>query len=1041
MRSKITQILTLLLAFIVQFSFAQEKTVTGNVTDEDQGMPLPGVNIVVKGTSTGTQTDFDGNYSITASEGQVLVFTYIGMAPVEKTVGPSLTINVQMKEDAQALEEVVVTAVGIERKPRELSYSVSSVKSEELTQTKAVNAATAMVGKVSGLQINTVNNGVNPGTRVVLRGNRSLLNNNEALIVIDGFPSERGVLDRINPNDIESVNVLKGANASALYGSEAANGVLIITTKKGRGKLNVTYTTSYQHETVAYMPKLQDQFGAGGFPDGTLYPLENVNWGPRYDGRLVDASETLDDGRVWQVPFTPIKDNHRKFFDTGVTMRHGITLSGGDDNSDFLLSLDQTNVEGVVPNDAYNRTNARLKASRKYGKLEVGGNLSFFRSHANVVAEEAGRQGRPLYWNILNTPLHIPLSEMKNWRTGEFTRNEVSYYRFYENPYFIIDTQRDKTDRYEFNLLTNAKYEFNDWITAAVRIGYTGSSRTFKRELGPYTYAFHLEHTYSEMDEYGASTEDESTSNTRFNSDFLLMFNRDLSEDFSASLTLGHNVRITTEKGMGLSGQNLFIPDFYNVSTRTGDLTGFEETFNYRKVGVYGDLTIGFRDFLYLNLTGRNDWSSTLIKDKRSYFYPGGGISFIASDAFPGIVGEKGISYLKASFNITKSGNDARIYANNTPFVVPNDNNEGYDDNSPYTFPYGSTVGLSLSNREADANLKPEFTTSIEAGLEFGMFRNRLTGNITLYKTNTTDQIIPVNVSVTSGASSRLINIGEIENKGIEVDLNGTVLRSEDFSWDLGVNYSGYDSEVLSLIEGVDELDVGGFAAAGIVAKVGEPYPLIRTTAYERDPQGRVIVGENGDPVQSSELKTQGKTTPDYLIGLNTTIRYKNFSLYAVADYRTGHVFYNNMVDALEFTGLTQHSVTSNRQPFVFPNSSYSDGNGGYVVNTNRPTSGGGNAFWDKYNDVKENYVTDATTLKIREIALNYSFGKDLLGKIGLQDLSLGIYGRNLFTFRPKDNVYTDPEFNFTTGNAIGIGTQTQTPPTRQYGVTLTAKF
>lgn len=1018
----------MLLVFGMAPTLAQEKTISGNVKDHD-GLPLPGANILVKGTTVGTQTDFDGNYTIKASTGQVLVFTYLGQKTVEKTVGASNTINVQMEQDAQALEEVVVTgALGLKRNPKELSYSIENLKSDEVTKTKAVNVATAMVGKVSGMQINTVNNGVNPSTRVVLRGNRSLLGNNQALIVVDGFPSSRGVLDRINPNDIDNISVLKGANASGLYGSDAANGVIIITTKKGNGKLSVTYSTSYQAEKVAYLPEFQTEFGAGGFPDGTLYPLENVNWGPRYDGRPVEASETLDNGEVWLVPFTPIKNRNEKFFNTGSTIRHGVTVSGGDDNGSFLLSLDQSNVEGIVPKDRYNRTNARLKATKKYNKLEVGGNLSFFRSHSNTVGN-GGRQGRPVYWNVINTPLHIPLSEMKNWRTGKFTRNEVSFFRFYENPYFIIDTQREYNDVEEFNFVADANYEVNDWIKATLRAGYTGRTSNFKREFGAYTYAFHLAHTYSEMDEYGASTLDQISNSSRVNSDFILTFDKDISESFNTKLTVGQSMRLTKSKSVNVSGNNLIIPDFYNVSTRSGDLDGGESSTNYRKLGVYADFTLGFKDYLFLNVTGRNDWSSTLPKDNRSFFYPGAGLSFVASQALPGIVSDKGLSYLKANFNITKTGNDPGIYATQGTFSAPGN------------FPYGSVVGLSQSSRVPAPDLKPEFTTSMEAGLEMSFFRSRFSANITAYKTNTTDQIVPVNVSLASGASSALVNVGEIENLGLEIDLSGTILRAEDFSWKAGVNYSGFKSEVLSLTEGVDELDIGGFSTAQIVAKVGESYPLIKTTSYLRDPQGRVIVGDDGDPIQDSQNQIQGKTAPDYIVGLNTTINYKNFSLYAVMDYRTGHVFFNDLVNAMEFTGLTQHSAQSGRKPFVFPNSSYSDGNGGYVANTNRLTSGGGNAFWDSYNEVKENYVTDATTLKLREVALNYNFDRETLDKIGLEELSVGLYGRNLLTFRPEENVYTDPEFNFTTGNAVGIGTQSQTPPTRQFGLNLTVKF
>ena len=1026
MKTKFNGFLTLLLALMVQISFAQEKTISGTVSDSSGS--LPGVSVLIKGTSKGVETDFDGKYTLKAKSGAVLVYRYLGYKTTEKTIGASSVINVTLVEGGEILDEIVVTSLGIKRNAKELTYAATTLKSDEVTQTKSFNVATAMVGKVAGLQINTTNNGVNPSTRVVLRGNRSLLGNNEALIVIDGFPSSRDALDRISPNDITNISVLKGAGAAALYGSEATNGVVLITTKVGSGKLSVEYAGSITIENAAYLPEVQNEFGVGGFPDGTLFPLENVAWGPRYDGRLVDASETLDDGSVWQVPFSPIEDNHKNFFETGITTRHGVTVSGGDDAGSILLSLDQTNTTGIVPKDKYNRTNFRLKATRKYDKLTVGGNLSMFRSHSNVVGE-GGRQSRPLYWNIINTPLHLPMEELKNWRTGEFTRNETSYFAFYENPYFIVDTQREKLDITEFNILTNVDYKFNDWLKASLNVGFTSSGQTNKREFGAFDYSFELANTYARMDPYGASTADGSFNSSRFNSDFLLQFEKQVSQDFNLKAILGQNTRITSSKGISISGGDLIIPDFYNVSTRTGDLAGSESTTNYRRVSFYTELTLGYKDYLFLNATGRNDQSSTLPKDDNSFFYYGAGMSFVASSAFPSIVSDKGLSFLKGTLSYTETGNDPGLYQTQGIFFAPGN------------FPYGSTAGLSQSSQIPAPGLRPEITKSIDAGIEFRMFNNRFSGELAGYKTNSIDQIIPVNISSASGATSARVNVGEVENLGIELNLMGTILRSENFSWDMGVNWSAMKSEVISLDNGVDELDLGGFADAQIIAKVGESYPQIRTTSYLKDDQGRIVVGADGDPIQDSQNQIQGKTTPDYTIGLNTTIKYKNFSLYAVADYRTGHVFYNGLVDALEFTGLSKHSATAGRQPFVFPNSSYADGSGGYTANTNRLTSGGGNAFWTAYNEVKENYVTDATTLKLREVSLSYTFGKDVLEKVGVSNLVLNFYGRNLITLRPKDNVYTDPEFNFTTGNAVGVGTQSQTAPTRQFGMGINVTF
>lgn len=1047
MRTKFSGILTLLLAFVVQISFAQEKTVTGTVTDGD-GLPLPGVNIILQGTSSGTQTDFDGNYSIEVSIGDVLEFSYVGFETQEISIGQASTYDVSLQPDASELDEVVVTALGIERKPRELSYSVSSLDNEQLTKTRAVNTATAMVGKVSGLQVNTIGNGVNPNTRVVLRGNRSLLGNNEALIVIDGYQSTRGTLDRINPNDIQDITVLKGGNAAALYGSDAANGVIVITTKQGKGKMNVTFKTSQQFERVSYLPDVQDEFGVGGFPNGTLRPLENVNFGPRFDGRMVPASETLADGSAWMVPYSPEEDHFKNFFTTGSNIRNSVQISSGDEDSSILFSLDHSNVEGTVPNDAYNQTNARLNAMKKFGNLTVKSNFSFFRSHQNVVGTtNSPGQFRPLYFLVLNTPLHIPFADIKNWRDGRYTRNETSFFRFYENPYWSIDNNRNRTDRNEFTFINNFNYKFTDWISASLNVGYTNSNYNYKSTKGGYSYDFHVPDPYGEISAYEPSVTEEMYNFKRVNSDFIVNINKDFANDFNVNANLGQNVRVEDSKTIRVGGNNLILPNFYNISTRTGELTGSETTEEYRKFALYGDVTIGFKDFLFLSGSARNDWTSTLPKENRSFFYPSAGISFIPTTAFPNIKGT--LNYLKGSFNYAKVGNDPNPYQTNRRFYSATYDDYLSGNTFAYSFPFGSTAGLALSNQSPDPNLKPEFTTSLEASIEFGFFRgDRLSGSATVYKTNTTDQLTPIATSVASGATSYFTNIGEIENKGLEIDINGDIIKNDNFTWNLGINYTTNESEVIALQDGVDEIEIGGpyvdnsGYGAVVVAKVGESYPLLKTTDYARDDQGRVIVNANGDPTLDSDLKVQGKTTPDYIVGLNTTFSYKNFSLYAVADYRTGHVFYNNLVDALDFTGLTQHSVTSNRQPFIYPNSVYSDGNGGYIENTNRPTSGAGSGFWGTtYNNAKSNYVTDATVLKLREVSLSYTFNKNIVEKIGLTDLGLNIYGRNLLMLRPDENVYTDPEFNYDSGNAVGFGTQNQTPPTRQYGVSLTAKF
>lgn len=1031
MKAKLTLFLTLVCAFLVPLALAQAQTtqISGTVTDED-GVPIPGVNITVENTSFGTSSDFDGNYSISAERGQILLFTSVGFQDQMIPVGEDTTVNITLQAGT-ALDEVVVTAMGIRRKPRELSYSVSSVESEQLTAANSVNAAASMVGKVSGLQINVVNNGVNPATRVILRGNRSLLNNNEALVVIDGFPTARGALDRINPEDIESINVLKGANASALYGSEAANGVLVIETKKGSGKLNIELNSSVELETISYMPGLQDEFGAGGFPDGTIRSLENVAWGPRFDPSImVPISETYENGDVWEVPYAPIHNNLKNFFDDALSYRNGVTISSGDEGGSILFSVDHLDKKGVVPKDKFETTNVRLNASKNVGDFEFNGSFALFHSRQNIVSDETGRQDRPLYWSVLNTPLNVPLTEMKDWRDGYFTRNEVSFYRFYENPYFLIDSDRDKSEFNSVQFVGDASYHITDWLTATARAGYYTSHNVFDRTRGGLEYAFHVPNPYGEMDPYGADTENKINNFSRLNTDFLISIDKDFLDRFNVKANLGESIRIDKSNSIEVSGSNLIIPGFYNISTRTGELGGKRETEDYKKIGVFADVTLGYDDWLFLNFSGRNDWSSALSKENRSFFYPGGGISVLLTEALPGLKSDV-LSYFKLSGNVTKSGNDPEPYKNRSTFAAPDG------------FPFDNTAGLSQSNTEADPDLKPEFTLSREIGIELAFWKNRINTNLSLYQTNTTDQIISISSSYASGASTLLTNIGELQSRGIEWDLNAAIIDNGDFRWDIGYNYSNYgDNKVLSLSEGVDELTVGGYTDAFTVAQVGSPFPILKVIGYERDDLGRVIVGANGDPIEDSNLHDAGRTTPIYTMGLNTTLTFKGIKLFASADYRKGGVFYNNMTGALEFTGLTPHSVTAGRNPFVFPNSSYMGPDGEYVANTDRLTSNGGNAFWSSYSDISENYIYDASYVKIREISLSYDFANLLnTGGIGLNALNLTAYTRNPWTFRPKDNKLTDPEFNYSTGNIIGIGNQVQMPPTRTFGLKLTAKF
>lgn len=1027
MKTKLNGVLTLVLALIMQISFAQERTISGTVTDQS-GLPLPGVSVTIKGTTNGTQTDFDGKYQIKASPADVLVFSFIGMISQE-VMANSANFDVILKDDTTQLETVVVTALGIKRNPKELSYSTQVVKSDELNQARAVNAATALVGKVSGLQINTINSGVNPQTRVVLRGARSISGNNQALIVIDGVPSALNTLSELNPNDIESTTILKGANAAALYGSAGSNGAIMITTKKGKnGKMTLQYNSTITFEKVQFIPDRQTRFGQGWA--GELDPVENTNWGAPLDGSLVQVGPELPDGSIRQFTYSARKNNIKDFFNVGTTKQNGFSLSQGDDNSSLFFSAQDVKTEGIVPGDVYHKNTFRLNSSKTSGNWTVTGNASYFTDKTNVAGNLNGSDdessffsepngGRSVYSQLLQTPINIPLQVYSQGDLQDYFTN------YAYNPYWIIKNSRQVSSSDRFQGSVDLGYKVNDWFNVLYRGGLSLLTSDFKN-----TNNGHIFTDGSGREDLNQGVSDGSNYERRINSDLMLNFDFNLTKDITAKITLGQNIRDIRTKEIGIRGDNLVVDGLYNVSMRTGELRGAEFDSRLRSIGLYGSAEFGFKDFLFLNVTGRNDWSSALIKENNSFFYPSYGLSFIPTSAFPELKGNV-LTFAKVTASYTKVGNSTSAYANQNTFI------------RSVGFPYGDLTSFNLSNTVALAGLKPEFTISKEFDLNLEFFKKRISLDASYYISNSTDQIINAAASNASGATRALLNAGELQTKGFELDLGFTPIQTEDWNWDLRVSYSAPKTEVKSLLPGVNELSLGGFTTAGVYAVVGQEYPIIKGTAYERDDQGRVIIDQTtGNPVQSSALKNLGKTTPDYILGLSTNLNYKGFRLSAVFDYRTGHVFYNEIGQQLDFTGSSVQSAQTGRLPFVFPNSSYESAPGVFTPNTSITTSSGGQPFWDSvYSNIAENYVVDATAFKCREIAFSYTFSKKMLDNSPFEGITIGANARNVFMIRPKANRYTDPEFGFSSGNDVGVGSVDEVPPTRTYGFNVTLTF
>jgi len=1017
---KLLQSLFILL-FVATSAIAQNRTITGTVTSSEDGLPIPGVSVKVKGTNIGVSTGANGKYSLpVSSNASALEFSSIGYASQTISIGSSNVINVSLSASAKDLNEVVVTALGIQRTKKSTGYSNENLSAKEITEGKVVNLVTGLQSKVSGLQINLLNNGVNPSTRVVLRGNRSLTGDNTALIVVDGVPVPSSVLAALNPNDVESVNVLKGATAAALYGSEGVNGVLIVTTKRGgEGRTRVNFSSTTSIESVAYMPDMQYEFG-NGYDLDTYVEFENTSWGPKYDGSTKQIGPTLADGSKWEIPYSPLKDEKMNFWDKGTTFQNDLSFSGGDATSKFYLSLQDVKIKGVVPKDESRRTGIRFNGTKQFGNLDISANLNYTQNSINYTTSG-------VYDNLLNIPQQVPITQLSDWRNNKFATPDGYFSGYYINPYWGIDNQRRDTKGGYFTGNIEANYKFAPWLKATYRLGLYNRTSSYKQWGAKVAYTT----LYDRPTNSNGSVTDYADLYRRINSDLLLQANKKFG-DFDLGLMVGNNIRDIYSTSVSAGATALVVPGLYNVSNRVGEATVSSTYSNNRMYAFFGEFNAAYKDYLFLNVTGRNEWVSLLNKDNRSYFYPGASLSFVFTDAIPSIKSNL-FSSGKVFASANKTGN-----VNLNPYSLETTL-------SPSTgFPYGNTPGFTVGNTYANPNLTPEFVKSFETGIQLGFLKNRINLDATYVYSKSEGQIVAITTSGATGYTSAFVNAGRVDNNIIELGLRAKVIETSQVNWELGLNYTHYNNKVVDLYQGLGEIPLGGYAnAAYIYAVKGEQYPVIKTTAYERDPQGRIVVnGTTGVPVRAAALQVQGQTNPDQTFGFNTRVGYKGFSLAAQLDYRTGNVFYNYLGRNMDFTGLSAHSAAYGREPFVVPNSVIKNPDGSYTPNASVKTNYGGFEYWySQYSQVQENYTIDATFLKLREISLTYSLPNKLLAKQKVvKAASVGVVGRNLFTQRAKENVFTDPEFNFTEGNSVGVQDLIN-PPTRIYGFTLNVSF
>lgn len=1064
---KILLATVMLLCALMPSAWAQDRQVTGKVTAAEDGSPLPGVNVAIKGTTRGATTDANGTYRISVGPNATLIFSAIGFMRQEIAAGNQSTIDLTLETDASQLEEVVVTALGVSRQRESLSYNAESIGSDKINQARAPGLANSLSGKVAGLQINTISNGVNPATRIQLRGNRSMTGNNQALVVIDGVQVPNDAINYLNPNDVENVTVLKGANAAALYGSDASNGALVITTKKGSaGAPRVTYTNSTMVDQVSFMPKFNNTFGPGTENFSRTYiPIENQQYGPAFTngpvtlidehgdyvtvpGTSVPIGRELEDGSQFSAPYRAIENNRRNAYDNGLTMQNDLSLSTGDEKSTFYVSVQDVRTKGIVVNDSYRRTGARMNATREYGKFKSSFGVDYRVGNRNTTTAN-------FYNQVLNTAANYDFDSFRNWRPftlpdGSLNpANPNNYFNdYFSNPYFEVDNNREKRiDRYFQGQLT-LELQATKWLNFLYRIGVTNQQYEGQSYSAKYTFSNFAKASgkYNARDIAGSSS-DYNANISRINQDFFATIDNRFGS-VTSNLLIGTNVQERSVRSLGVSANALVLPDLYTVSNRVGEPGANQGSSLERRLGIYANWELGYKDFLYLNLSGRNDWSSLLSKNNRSYFYPGAGLSFVLTKAIPALRDNPTLTSARLRLSATQVGNIAiNPYQLTTPFNVGGG------------FPFGSLPGYTQGNTFNNPDIQPEFINSLEVGGEFGLFNDRITLDLSYYSQESRNQTIQIDISQATGYNRATVNAGTVSNSGLEVDLKMTPIRSTSgLRWDVGINYSLVDTKVKEIYEGLNQINLSSYFGAvnsslyQVFAIRGQQFPSIQIVDYQRaayDAEGnvtdnRVVVDPNtGYPLKAANLRYVGQTVPRHRLGLNTTVAYKGFRLSGTAEYRGGNYVAHGLAETMWFTGSAYATTAYGRERFVFPNSVTKGADGTITPNTNITVKDGGLGTWDsQLRNYGTNFVTSGAFWKLRELALTYEVSPSFLRRSRfVKTATVGLVGRNLLTLLPKENIYTDPEFNNTTSNAIGVNATFITPPTRSYGFTVSLGF
>lgn len=1048
----------ILLCLVIGIStvVAQNTKVAGSVISADDGLPVIGASIVVKGTMVGTVTDYDGNFTLEVpSNGKVLIVSYVGMLTQEVPVSPN--VRVVLKSDTQNLDEVVVTAMGISKEKKALGYAVQDVKGEKLTQAANSNLAGALQGKVSGLDIKPSSGMPGASSQITIRGARSFSGDNTPLYVIDGMPvtstpdvdtdlqnngsvSGADFANRavdIDPNDIESINILKGQAASALYGIRASNGVIVITTKSGKGlakgKPQISFSSNLSFDVIGRLPEFQKTYAQGA--SGKYSPTNSLSWGPKitdlpndptYGGNTSNAY-TKEYGNREGMYYQPQRaaagldpwttpqayDNAKDFFDTGVTWSNSINVAQALDKSSYSVSLGNTHQDGIIPSTGMDRYNVKVSAETK---LHDNWTTGFIGNYITTAIDKAVTSGNGLLRTVYSAPPSYDLAGIPSHIAGDpYTQN--SFRGAFDQAYWAMDNNKftENTNRFFGNAYANYKTKF----------GTTDHTLNVRYMFGVDSYTTDYVDSYG----YGSNTgggkgqiENHGWTNATYNSLLTINYDWNINEDWGLNVVAGNEV-IQSNRGKYYEyGTGYNFPGWNHIDNATTQSTSSEH-WKKRTVGFFGNVSASYKNMLYLTVTGRQDYVSSMPRGNRAFFYPSVSAGFILTelDALKNDVVNH--AKIRASYAEVGQAGDFRENFYSVPTY-----GGGFYSLTPILYPINGSNGYTPYYKIYDPNLKPQNTRSYELGTDLSFFDNLVTLNYTFSRQNVKDQIFDVPLASSTGAGKLVTNGGKLHTNVHEITLSFNPIRTRDINWDFGFNWTKIDNYVDELAPGVENISLGGYVTPQVRAAAGEKYPVIYGVGYKRDANGNRLVDEDGLPI-AGEAQVIGKVSPDFIMGFNTTLRLWDCTISAVLDWKQGGQMYSRTSGLADYYGVSKR--TENREGTIIFDGYKEDGTKNDIGIT------GANAQQEYYsilNNIDESSIYDNSFIKLREVAVSYPVFKS-----NWMQVTLNVFARNVLIWAQVPDL--DPEASQGNNNMSGAFEDYSMPQTASYGFGVNVKF